>query len=381
MTASAAAGSAGGPRVIEQRGLYFDELEEGVVYAHRPGRTVTEADNVLFTTLTMNTQALHLDAAWSAGQPFGQRLVNSMFTLATVVGQSVTQLTQGTIIAQLGLTDVSFPHPLYHGDTLYTETVITGKAALGVPARAGNRHHAAHRPEPGRHRGGPGHPELPDVDPGRAREPARKRAQAERTGDNVCMTFVMGPALLFCPADRPERFQKAAERADAVILDLEDAVAPADKQRARGAILAQLGAAGDGPELDPSRTIVRVNPAGTEEFEKDLHCLAHTPYRTVMLAKAEDAEQLEALEGYHVIALCETAAGILNAPAIAAAPNVVAPDVGRRGPARVPGRHLQQEGRRRLPRRGAARPFRGAPRRPGLRQGSRGCRLRQHPGP
>jgi citrate lyase subunit beta/citryl-CoA lyase len=138
------------------------------------------------------------------------------------------------------------------------------------------------------------------------------------------MTFVMGPALLFCPADRPERFQKAAERADAVILDLEDAVAPADKQRARGAILAQLGAAGVGPELDPSRTIVRLNPAGTDEFEKDLHCLAHTPYRTVMLAKAENAGQLEALKDYHVIALCETAAGILNAPAIAAAPNVVA---------------------------------------------------------
>ncbi len=117
----------GAARVIEQRGLYFDELEEGVVYAHRPGRTVTETDNVLFTTMTMNTQALHLDAAWSAGQPFGQRLMNSMFTLATVVGQSVPQLTQGTIIAQLGLTDVSFPRPLYHGDTLYTETVVTGK--------------------------------------------------------------------------------------------------------------------------------------------------------------------------------------------------------------------------------------------------------------
>jgi citrate lyase subunit beta/citryl-CoA lyase len=138
------------------------------------------------------------------------------------------------------------------------------------------------------------------------------------------MTFVMGPALLFCPADRPERYQKAATRADAVILDLEDAVAPADKQRARGAILAQVGATGDEPELDPSRTIVRVNPAGTEEFEKDLHCLAHTPYRTVMLAKAESAGQLEALGDYQVIALCETAVGVLNAPAIAAAPNVVA---------------------------------------------------------
>ncbi|MCY1675295.1 CoA ester lyase [Pseudarthrobacter sp. SL88] len=138
------------------------------------------------------------------------------------------------------------------------------------------------------------------------------------------MTFAMGPALLFCPADRPERYRKAAARADAVILDLEDAVAPADKQRARGAILAQVGSTGEEPELDPSRTIVRINPAGTEEFEKDLHCLAHTPYRTVMLAKAESADQLKALAGYQVVALCETALGVLNAPAIAAAPNVVA---------------------------------------------------------
>ena len=137
------------------------------------------------------------------------------------------------------------------------------------------------------------------------------------------MTFLMGPALLFCPADRPERYQKAAERSDAVIVDLEDAVAPADKQRARGAILAQLGATGDVPELDPSRTIIRINPAGTDEFEKDLHCLKHTPYRHVMLAKAENAGQLKALEGYSVIALCETAAGIVNAAAIAAEPNVV----------------------------------------------------------
>ncbi|MHA7222599.1 HpcH/HpaI aldolase/citrate lyase family protein [Arthrobacter sp. RHLT1-20] len=137
------------------------------------------------------------------------------------------------------------------------------------------------------------------------------------------MSFLMGPALLFCPADRPERYQKASERSDAVIVDLEDAVAPADKQRARGAILAQLGSAGDVPELDPSRTIIRVNPAGTEAFEKDMHCLKHTPYRHIMLAKAESAAQLRELEGYSVIALCETAAGIINAAAIAAEPNVV----------------------------------------------------------
>jgi acyl dehydratase len=114
-------------RRIEQRGLWFEEFEPGVIYAHAPGRTVSEADNVLFTTLTMNGQALHLDAAWAATQPFGQRLVNSMFTLATIVGASVGQLTQGTIVANLGFTDVKFPHPLFHGDTLYSESEVVEK--------------------------------------------------------------------------------------------------------------------------------------------------------------------------------------------------------------------------------------------------------------
>lgn len=115
------------PRVVEQRGLWFEEFQPGVVYRHRPGRTLTEADNVLFTTLTMNTQGLHLDAAYAEGQPFGQRLVNSMLTLATMVGQSVSQLTQGTLVAQLGLEHISFPHPLFLGDTLSTETEVVDK--------------------------------------------------------------------------------------------------------------------------------------------------------------------------------------------------------------------------------------------------------------
>lgn len=110
--------------VVEQRGLYADELVVGARYRHRPGRTATETDNTLFSALTMNTQALHLDAAYAATQPFGERLVNSMWTLATMVGASVAQITQGTLVAQLGLTDVTFPAPLHHGDTLYTETEI-----------------------------------------------------------------------------------------------------------------------------------------------------------------------------------------------------------------------------------------------------------------
>jgi acyl dehydratase len=114
--------------VREQRGLWFEEFEEGVLYRHRPGRTLTESDNVLFTTLTMNPQAIHLDAAFSEElPPFRRRLVNSLLTLSTLVGLSVGQLTQGTIVANLGLSDVAFPKPVFHGDTLYAETVVVAR--------------------------------------------------------------------------------------------------------------------------------------------------------------------------------------------------------------------------------------------------------------
>ena len=120
----------GEPRRVLQRGLWFEEMEGGTIYDHRPCRTVTEADNVLFTTLTMNTQPLHLDQAASEQlAPFHDRLVNSMFTLSTLVGLSVGQLTQGTIVANLGFRDVSFPNPVRHGDTVYAETLIADKRA------------------------------------------------------------------------------------------------------------------------------------------------------------------------------------------------------------------------------------------------------------
>src|SRR5699024_11985856 len=88
--------------------------------------TLGEADNVQFSTMTMNPQALHLDAAWSETTEFGQRLANSMLTLATVVGASAAQITQGTLVANLGFGELSFPHPLHHGDTLYSETTVRG---------------------------------------------------------------------------------------------------------------------------------------------------------------------------------------------------------------------------------------------------------------
>lgn len=128
--------------------------------------------------------------------------------------------------------------------------------------------------------------------------------------------FAMGPALLFCPADRPERFSKAAERSDSVILDLEDAVAPGAKAAARQALVSH--------PLDPAKTIVRVNPAQSHDFALDLQALRDTRYRTIMLAKAEGREDLWALSGFDVVALCETARGVLKATELAEEPNVVA---------------------------------------------------------
>lgn len=132
---------------------------------------------------------------------------------------------------------------------------------------------------------------------------------------------LIGPALLFCPADRSERYAKALAAADSVIIDLEDAVAPADKASARDQLIATTG-----NELDPARVIVRINPVGTPDHELDLVAVRLTPYRTVMLAKTEGATQLEALgaEGFSVLALCETAAGVARADEIAAHPAVVA---------------------------------------------------------
>ncbi|MEV0687210.1 CoA ester lyase [Nocardia sp. NPDC050378] len=113
-----------------------------------------------------------------------------------------------------------------------------------------------------------------------------------------------GPAWLFCPADRPERFAKAAAAADVVILDLEDGVAPADKAAARQALL-------DTP-LDPQHTVIRVNAAGTDDHIDDLAVLATTDYRRVMLPKCESAEQVRNLAECEVIVLVESPLGAVR---------------------------------------------------------------------
>jgi acyl dehydratase len=108
-------------------GLYFEEFDVGQVIEHALHRTVTEADNTLFSVMTMNPQPLHLDAEFSAKTEFGQRLVNSLFTLGLMIGLSVGDTTLGTTIANLGMTDVTFPKPVFHGDTIRSVTKVTSK--------------------------------------------------------------------------------------------------------------------------------------------------------------------------------------------------------------------------------------------------------------
>jgi acyl dehydratase len=118
-------------------GRWFEDLPVGLTVDHVVRRTVTETDNVMFTTMTMNPAAPHLDFDYAAQTEFKQPLVNSMFTLALVVGLSVYELTMGTIVAQLGMSDIRFPAPVFHGDTIRVATEV-------VEARASNS-----RPEAG----------------------------------------------------------------------------------------------------------------------------------------------------------------------------------------------------------------------------------------
>ena len=108
-------------------GKYFDEFEIGQVFRHQPGRTVTETDNLLFTTLTHNPQPLHLDVEFAQQTPHGQILVNSIFTLGLIVGLSVGDTTLGTTLGNLGFEKMEFPRPVFLGDTLTAETEIVGK--------------------------------------------------------------------------------------------------------------------------------------------------------------------------------------------------------------------------------------------------------------
>jgi citrate lyase subunit beta / citryl-CoA lyase len=129
------------------------------------------------------------------------------------------------------------------------------------------------------------------------------------------MIWQPGPAWLFCPADRPDRWAKAAAVADVVILDLEDAVAPGGKAAARDALR--------GVQLDPDRTVLRINAVSSAEFDEDVAMLPDLPFRRVMLAQSEYRDDLAALDDFEVIVLVETPLGVERVKELVAAPNVI----------------------------------------------------------
>lgn len=115
-------------------GLWYEDFEVGRLYQHPITRTVTEADNILFSTLTHNAQPLHIDRHFAAQTEWGRPLMNSFFTLGLMVGISVNDLTLGTTIANLGMTEVKFPAPLFQGDTIHvTSRIVSMRESKSRP--------------------------------------------------------------------------------------------------------------------------------------------------------------------------------------------------------------------------------------------------------
>ena len=159
------------------RGLCFEEFEVGAHYKHALTRTITEMDNVLFTSLTMNVQPLHLDEEFAKSTIHGQRVLNSLFTVALIGAFHVPELTMGTTLGNLGYDSIKFPHPVFHGDTLRGETTILEKRESKSRDRLRHRLVRAPRAEPAR-RGRLRHdPRRPD-----GQEPRTRREQSRDRG-------------------------------------------------------------------------------------------------------------------------------------------------------------------------------------------------------
>ena len=117
-------------------GRWYEELTPGLVIDHAVTRTVTEADNTLFSVLTMNAQPLHLDESFAAETEFGTRIVNSLFTLSLLIGLTVYETTLGTTVANLAFEEIEFPAPVFHGDSLHAQTeVLTARDSTSRPTQ------------------------------------------------------------------------------------------------------------------------------------------------------------------------------------------------------------------------------------------------------
>ncbi len=117
-------------------GLYLHDFQPGHVFHHELRKTVTESDNMLFSVMTLNPQPLHIDFDFAARSEWGKPLVNSLFTLGLMIGISVHETTLGTTVANLGMKETVFPHPVFHGDTIHVETeVLSVRESKSKPDR------------------------------------------------------------------------------------------------------------------------------------------------------------------------------------------------------------------------------------------------------
>ncbi len=193
-------------------GMYFEDFELGRRYEHPLTRTVTQMDNMLFSNMTLNPQPLHIDRHFCEQETeWGQPLMNSLFTLGLMIGIQVSDMTVGTTIANLGMTEVKFPHPLFEGDTVHCTTEVIGKRAVELAARRRHRR----------------------IPPPRLQSEQQAGRRVPAPGVHAHAAEVMR-SLLFVPADGGKKLDKAmASGADAVIVDLEDSISVAGKAAAR----------------------------------------------------------------------------------------------------------------------------------------------------
>ncbi|MBE7473032.1 MAG: hypothetical protein DPW09_00080 [Anaerolineae bacterium] len=308
-------------------GKYFEDFEVGAVIKHNQGRTITEMDNVLFTSLTMNSQPLHLNEDFARHTQFGQRIVNGLFTLGVAVGLSVPDLTEGTLVANLGYENVQHPHPLFHGDTLYVETEIISK-------RESNS-----KPDQGivrfRHTGRNQHGVM-------VIQVERTALVKKRIPGLSSVPVELPPRLrrsmLFMPGDSMRKINKGVQiNVDSLILDLEDGVAFNRKEAARQTVVEAL------TTLDFGRRerLVRINPFSSpspvalEGLPADdlLETIEARPDGYVV-PKVETPEHIRITSDYlaqaeieygwpansvRLLAMIETARGVMNVGQIAQA--------------------------------------------------------------
>ena len=233
-------------------GLYFEDFSVGQLFRHRLTRTVTQMDNMLFSNMTLNPQPLHIDAHFCATETeWGRPLMNSLFTLGLMIGISVNDTTVGTTIANLGMTDVAFPAPLFEGDTVRAETRSYGRARLEVAPRRRPGRVPAPGVQAGRHAGRRMPPHRLHAPP-RTRDPLRLRRRCARSSSS--------------PADEKRLAEALASGADAIIVDLALQPRPENRAAARAAAAA-VSQASARPRGAPA-LVVGVNALDSGETER-----------------------------------------------------------------------------------------------------------------